>query len=125
MVVTPRDGDIVDTSTFTVTGQLPSAAPEGGTITANGVPGTFTGPRTWEAIIPISPVGYVTIVNVKYTDLEGVGYTQQTAVINGPKVSDGQYSPNGVGMKFTNTGLANLGRSAPAATRFASARPFP
>lgn len=109
MVLSPRDGDIADGSTVTVSGQLSYAAEAGGTITVNGVPGTFTGPRTWEATIPTSPVGYVTIVNVKHVDPSGTVYTQQTAVINGPKISDGEYSPNGVGMKFTNAGLANLG----------------
>ena len=109
MVLTPRDGDIVSGSTVTVTGQLSYAAAEGGTITVNGVPGTFTGARTWEATIPTSPVGYVTIVNARYVEPGGTVYTQQTAVINGPKISDGEYSPNGVGMKFTNSGLSNLG----------------
>ena len=109
MVLTPKDGDIVDTSTVTVTGQLSYAAAEGGTIKVNGVTGTFTGARTWKATIPTSPVGYVTIVNVVYTEPGGTKYTQQTAVINGPKIDDGEYSPNGVGMKFTNAGLSNLG----------------
>ncbi|MBX3284415.1 MAG: hypothetical protein KF703_03650 [Actinobacteria bacterium] len=109
MVLTPRDGDIASGSTVTVTGQLSYAAAEGGTLTVNGVPGTFTGARTWQATIPTSPVGYVTIVNVRYVEPGGTVYTQQTAVINGPKISDGEYSPNGVGMKFTNAGLSNLG----------------
>ncbi|HEX2578583.1 MAG TPA: hypothetical protein VHK88_19730, partial [Aquihabitans sp.] len=109
MVLTPRDGDIVDTSTVVVTGQIPAKAQPGGTIAVNGVAGTFTGPRTWQATIPMSPVGYVTVVKVTYTEAGGVKYHQESAVVNGPKVDDGEYSPDGVGMRFTNEGLRDLG----------------
>lgn len=109
MILTPKDGDIVDTSTVVVTGQLSLAAQAGGTIEVNGVPGTFTGPREWEAEIPLSPVGYVTVVHAVYTAPNGIVFEQKTAVINGPKLDDGEHSPDGVGMRFTNTGLANLG----------------
>ncbi len=44
-----------------------------------------------------------------YTAANGLSYRQQQAVVNGPKLDEGQFSPEGVGMHFTNTGLAGLG----------------
>lgn len=109
MTITPQEGTIVDTSTVVVTGQLPEDAETGGTVVVNGVTGTFTGPLTWTAEIPVSPVGYVTLVEAVYTTPSGDTYRQSTAVINGEKTDDGEYSPEGVGMRFTNAGLDGLG----------------
>lgn len=109
MITSPLPGTITDESTITVTGTLPGSVPTGGTIDVNGVAGSFSGERDWEADIPASPVGYVTVVLATYTAPDGREYTQQTAVVNGPHVDDGAYSPDGVGMRFTNAGLAGLG----------------
>jgi hypothetical protein len=109
MTLQPPEGSIVDTETVVVTGELPSAAEPGGTVVVNGVTGTFTGTHTWSAEIPMTEVGYVTVVRAVYTELDGGRYVQNSALINGPKVDDGERSPDGVGMRFTNTGLDGLG----------------
>ena len=110
MTLHPPEGTIVDAATVVVEGELPPEAVPGGTVVVNDVTGTFTGTHTWTAEIPTSPVGYVTVVKAVYTEPEGGGrYVQRSAVINGPKVDDGEFSPDGVGMRFTNTGLAGLG----------------
>ncbi len=96
MLISPDPGEIIDTSTVTVTGQIPIAAEPGGTIDVNGVAGTFTDPEHWEATIPVSPVGYVTVIHVTYTDTNGKAWTQESAVVNGQKIDDGEYSPDGV-----------------------------
>lgn len=109
MTLNPPEGTIVDTETVVVTGELVPEAEPGGTVVVNDVTGTFTGSHTWTAEIPMSPVGYVTVVRAVYTEPDGGRYVQNSAVINGDKVDDGEFSPEGVGMRFTNTGLAGLG----------------
>jgi hypothetical protein len=109
MTLQPPEGSIVDTETVVVTGELPPAAEPGGTVVVNDVTGTFTGSHTWTAEIPMSPVGYVTVVKAIYTEPDGGRYVQNSALINGPKIDDGERSPDGVGMRFTNTGLDGLG----------------
>ena len=109
MTLQPPEGTIVDTEIVTVTGELPAEAVPGGTVVVNDVTGTFTGSHTWTADIPVSPVGYVTVVEATYTEPDGGRYVQRSALINGPKIDDGEFSPDGVGMRFTNTGLAGLG----------------
>jgi Phage capsid family len=50
--IAPVAGTIVDTPTATVTGTVPGGAPAGGTITVNGVTGTWDGDN-WSAVIPM------------------------------------------------------------------------
>ena len=109
MTLQPPEGSIVDTETVVVTGELPPEAEPGGAVVVNDVAGTFTGSHTWTAEIPMSTVGYVTVVRAVYTEPDGGRYVQNSALINGPKVDDGERSPDGVGMRFTNTGLDGLG----------------
>jgi hypothetical protein len=109
MFLSPKEGTIVDTPTIAVTGELPASAVLGGTIKVNGVTGTFTGDRTWTAEIPAEEDGYVTPVEAVYTQPDGGRFVQRSAYINGQKVDDGEFSPEGVGMRFTNEGIAGLG----------------
>jgi hypothetical protein len=110
MTLHPPEGSIVDAETVVVTGELPADAVPGGTVVVNDVPGTFTDTHTWTAEIPTSPVGNVTVVRAVYTEPDGQGrYVQNSALINGPTIDDGEVSPDGVGMRFTNGGLSGLG----------------
>lgn len=107
-VATPS-GSIVDGPTATVTGDVPSGVEAGGTVTVNGVIGTWTSSTKWSAQIPMDTTRYVTPVTSIYTAPNGFRYVQKTSLLHGPKIDDGQYSPNGVGMYFTNHGLEGLG----------------
>jgi hypothetical protein len=64
--VEPPAGTIVDTSTATLTGQIPDGAEPGGTITANGIAGTVNPDNTWSVEIPIDTTKYVTPVTAVY-----------------------------------------------------------
>ena len=75
----------------------------------NGIATTVNPDRTWAANVPATVGKYVTPILAKYVAPGGAVWTQRTAVVNGPKLDEGQASPNGVGMRFTNTGLAGLG----------------
>src|SRR5262245_6988084 len=89
LITSPQSGAIVEDDTIVVTGQKPGWAPVGGTVAVNGVPATWVTPDTWEAEIPVSPVGYVTIVRAVYSAPNGTTYEQESAVIHGPAIEDG------------------------------------
>jgi hypothetical protein len=105
----PEEGTIVDTPTAVVTGRIPDNAVVGGTVKVNGVTGTWTDDRNWTVEIPMAEDGYVTPVEAIYTQPNGSRYVQKSAYINGEKIDDGEFSPEGVGMRFTNEGIAGLG----------------
>ena len=109
LIDTPKDGAIVPTSTVEVTGRLTDDVPLGGTLTVNGIATPVNPDRTWSQQVPISTTTYVTEIDAVYTAPDGTPYRQRQAVVHGPKLDEGQYSPNGVGMAFTNTGLTGLG----------------
>lgn len=102
-------GLIVDTPTATVTGHVPAEAVAGGTLVVNGVTATIEGDGTWSAEIPMDTDSYVTPVTAIYTSPDNHNYIQESTLIYGEKVDDGEFSSNGVGMLFTNGGLAGLG----------------
>jgi hypothetical protein len=108
LVGSPANGAIVPGSTVQVTGTIPDDLPLGGTVEANGVATSVNADRTWSVAIPHAASGYVTPVTVVYT-VNGAEYEQRTAVVHGDKIDEGQYSPEGVGMRFTNEGLVGLG----------------
>lgn len=109
MIVTPKDGAIVPTSTVDVTGKIPEGADPGGTLTVNGIATPINADESWSQTVPVSTTELVTPIEVIYIDPHGIDWRQRQAVIGGPKLDERQYTPNGVGMRFTNTGLTNLG----------------
>lgn len=109
LIGSPPNGAIVPGDTVTVTGAIPEDLAPGGTITANGVSAAVAADGTWSVEVPQAPSGYVTPVEVEYTAPGGGRFTQRTAVVHGDKLDEGQHSPDGVGMRFTNEGLTGLG----------------
>ena len=109
LISSPGEGQIVAAGTMTVTGEIPTSLTAGGTLKVNGIATTVGGDRKWSQVISTSPVGKVTVVQAIYTEPNGKVSRQETAVVAGPRLAPGEFSPNGVGMKFTTTGLANLG----------------
>ena len=106
----PPAGTIVDTTTATVTGQLPEGAAPGGTVVVNGVTADWDDDETtWSAEIDIDTENYVTPVTAVYTAPDRHRYIQESTLVHGDKVDDGAFSDDGVGMLFTNGGLAGLG----------------
>ena len=109
LITSPGDGQIVAPGTMTVSGEIPSGYTAGGTLTVNGVATTVGADHKWTTSVATTPVGKVTVVEAIYTEPNGTVHRQRQAVVVGPKLVDGEFSPNGVGMRFTNTGLSNLG----------------
>jgi hypothetical protein len=109
MIVSPRDGTIVSEDTVVVTGQLPGGVAPGGTLKVNGIPTPINPDGTWTQTVPVSTTNLVTPIEAIYTDPTNIPYRQRQAVIHGPKLDDDEFAADGVGMRFTNTGLTNLG----------------
>lgn len=112
LITNLRDGQIVPGPTITVSGQLPPDTQEGGILKVNGIT-TAVGPApsfAWTQSVPADTANRVTMIDVVYSRLDGTELLRERrGVVNGPSVPEGQYSTDGVGMKFTNNGLTNLG----------------
>ena len=108
-LTSPQQGAIVSTATIPVTGHLPSGVVAGGTLTVNGNAVTVASDGTWSTTIPATTNSYTTSIHVEYTDPNGAYWEQRRTIVTGPKEDAGTYAPNGVGMKFTNAGLSQLG----------------
>lgn len=109
LITAPDDGAIVPDDTVVVTGTIPESIQLGGELRVNDIPTPVNPDRTWSQTIPIDTERYVTEVRVDYVAPNGVEWRDRRAVVHGPRLDEGQYSSDGVGMRFTNTGLASLG----------------
>jgi hypothetical protein len=75
----------------------------------NGEPVPINPDGTWSTVIETTPAGTVTVVEALYTQPNGVVVRHERGLVSGPSIAEGASSPDGVGMTFTNTGIANLG----------------
>jgi hypothetical protein len=108
LIDTPDDGTLVDTVTVPVTGTVPDYT-GGGTLTVAGIPTTVNPDGTWSQNVPVNPANLVTEVEAVYTKGNNTTRERINVVYTPNKLDDGEFSPNGVGMNFTNGGLAALG----------------
>lgn len=108
LISTPRDGTIVPGSSTVVTGSLPDDVALGGTLLVAGIETPVAPDRTWSQTVPVDTTRIVTEIIADYTAPNGVHWIDRMSVIHGPRLDEGEHSPDGVGMRFTNTGLTNL-----------------
>jgi len=116
LITNTSDGQMQDFGATTVVdGVIPSSYPEGGVLTVQGVvtaytPSSSNSSRPWTATVTIDPGHPVTEVVVIYRQ-GGVDYRQIISVVDQESTPDavGSYAEDGVGMRFTNAGLAGLG----------------
>lgn len=112
-VPTPT-GKIIDIApTVNAHGTIPIDVPEGGTLKVNGIVVPY-GPmpdRAWNVDVPQDPGFPVTEIKADYMDKQNNFHRDITAVVTAPSLPDtpAGMSPDGVGMRFTNAGLAGLG----------------
>ena len=93
LVLSPKDGAIVAEDHVTVTGHLPQYAKKGGTLVVNGTTGAIGSDGTWSVEISVSTTSYVTPVEAIYTDPDGKEWRQRQSIVHGPKLDEGQTSP--------------------------------
>lgn len=107
IINSPGDGVIVAEGPMTVSGKIPFTL--GGALTVDGVPVSYDAEGNWTTSVSVSGYGTTDVVEAIYTEPNGTSHRQRQAVVVGPSLGEGQYSPNGVGMRFTNHALTNLG----------------
>jgi hypothetical protein len=104
----PLEGEIVETAVVPINGDLGGLA-TGGVLTVDGDVTPVNPDGTWSTTVEVDTDQWITVIEVIYTDTLGLEYRHRRAVLFGQALGDGEFSPNGVGMQFTNTGLAGLG----------------
>ncbi|NLD76106.1 MAG: hypothetical protein GX643_05515 [Acidimicrobiales bacterium] len=109
IITSPGDGTIAAEGTLTVSGSIPDSYAPGGTLTVDGVAVSYDSEGNWSTDITVSGYGTTQVVEAIYTEPGGTAHRQRQAVVAGPSLGEGQYSENGVGMRFTNDALTNLG----------------
>jgi hypothetical protein len=109
LITVPEEGAIVPEGTVTVAGSIDPNLVMGGTLEVNGVAVPVNPDRSWSVDLPTTGTGTVMPIEAVYTQPDGFVGRERTAIVVGPSIADGERSPDGVGMRFTNTGLANLG----------------
>src|SRR5829696_8758544 len=67
LIDTPHEGQIVETVTVPVSGNVNGLAP-GGTLTVDGIPFAVNPDGTWNATIEVDADQWVTVFEVVYTD---------------------------------------------------------
>lgn len=109
IITSPGDGTIVAEGTLTVSGVIPDAYAPGGTLTVDGAVVPYDAEGNWSTDVAVSGYGTTEVVEAIYTEPGGTAHRQRQAVVAGPSIGEGEYSQNGVGMRFTNDALSNLG----------------
>src|SRR5262245_5699664 len=108
LINNPLEGQIVETVTVPIDGTL-NGLPVGGTLRVDGVVTPVNPDGTWSTTVDVDPSVWVTVIDVVYHGTDNIDYRHRRAVLFGNGLGDGEYSPNGVGLQFTNSGLASLG----------------
>lgn len=108
LITSPGEGAIIETQTVPLAGTIDDQVP-GGTLTVDGIPFPVNPDGTWTATAQLDPDAWVSVVEVIYTEPSGIGYRHRRAFIFGQALVPGEHSPDGVGLHFTNAGLASLG----------------
>jgi hypothetical protein len=107
IIDSPGDGTIVPAGSMAVSGKIPFTL--GGTLTVDGATVPYDEEGNWTADVAVSGYGTTQVVEAVYTEPNGAVHRQRQAVLVGPSLPEGQYSQNGVGMRFNNSALTNLG----------------
>lgn len=104
-IESPPEGTFTTASTVTVSGTVDNPGADS-KVRVNGVVASIAGDGSWTATIPTTAGSLTTEVVAEYlyngTDVFRV---DKSLVVNGAEEADGSYSPEGVGLVFTNSGL--------------------
>ncbi|MGB5548016.1 MAG: DUF4215 domain-containing protein [Polyangiales bacterium] len=102
-ITSPANGAMIDASSVLVTG----TTNQNGTVLVNGNVVPLNPDNTWEVTVPLDQAEVINLIDAQFF----VGIEKDAAritVLAGPSVAEGSYSPEGVGLGFTDTGLSSL-----------------
>lgn len=103
-IVSPLTGDMIDAESVIVTG----TATRGFPVIVNGVEATQNPDLTWMVTIPLNPSDVITPIDAVMTTGQTILAKDRITVLAGPSIREGDFSPNSVGLGFTNAGLDSL-----------------
>ena len=102
-ITSPANGAMIDASSVLVTG----TTNQNGTVIVNGSVVPLNPDNSWEVTLPLDQAEVINLIDAQFY----VGLEKDAAritVLAGPSVAEGSYSPEGVGLGFTDTGLSSL-----------------
>lgn len=108
LITSPGEGAIVETETVILEGTIGELDP-GGTLTVDGVVFPVEPDGSWTATAQLDPDVWVTMIEVVYEQPDGLDFRHRRAFVLGQAIEAGEDSVDGVGLHFTNAGLASLG----------------
>lgn len=106
VITTPVNGVFSLAATANVTGYVENVNLNNVTLTVNGAPVTIQPDKTFSTTVNLNPAVVFNPVLATLTRInDGEKQHARVVVIAGPSISEGGYSPNGIGMRFNDSGL--------------------
>ncbi|MFW2389393.1 MAG: hypothetical protein ACN4G0_13720, partial [Polyangiales bacterium] len=103
-ILSPANGAMIDASSVVVSGTTNQT----GAVIVNGTVITLNPDNTWETTVPLDQAGVINLIDARLFVAGNGENTSRITVLAGPSVAEGSYSPEGVGLGFTDTGLSSL-----------------
>jgi hypothetical protein len=109
VVSAPAHGLFSTAATVAVAGHVENVAPADAVVTVNGSPVTLGSDGSFSVDVTLVSADVLNPILVElFVPKNGFHTLDRRVVIAGPAVPDGLYSPDGIGMRINNTGLAQL-----------------
>ena len=109
VIETPDNGVFSLAATASVTGYVENVNLNNASLTVNGAPVTIEPDKTFSTTINLSQVAVFNPVLATLTRLnDGEKTNDRVVVIAGPSIAEGDPSPNGIGMRFNDSGLNSI-----------------
>ena len=106
VITTPVNGVFSLAATANVTGYVENVNLNNVTLTVNGAPVTIQPDKTFSTTVNLNPAVVFNPVLATLTRInDGEKQNARVVVIAGPSIAEGGYSPNGIGMRFNDSGL--------------------
>lgn len=109
VVTAPAHGIFSTAASVAVSGYVEHVAPDQAVVTVNGSPATLGTDGSFSVNVTLVSAQVLNPILVELTvPATGFDQVERRVVIAGSAVPDGLFSPDGIGMRINNTGLAQL-----------------
>lgn len=109
VIQTPTNGVFTLDASTNVTGYVENVNLNDATLTVNGVPVTIQPNKTFSTTVNLSQANVFNPILATLTRVhDGEQVQDRVVVIAGPSIAEGAPSPNGIGMRFNDSGLDSI-----------------
>lgn len=106
VITAPVNGVFSLAATASVTGYVENVNLNNATLSVNGSPVTIQPDKTFSTTVNLSQAAVFNPILATLTRVnDGEKVNDRVVVIAGPSIAEGSYSPNGLGMRFNDSGL--------------------